>query len=283
MGEAQYGLLRQAASAGWLPFTLAFAWKALRDKRVARYASVVLYRAIGPHLPSGMEMAASLWGICQMYVRKQPEAAARAGFAGHALLAGNRLFQAMLNSPSGLIFADTPYSHSWQAIRLPEHRINLWIPELVAELEKLADSGPPVDADYPFVLSAGERRTETSNTSIRDSSWHRRGSFGSLSICTEDATRLNCQEGDWVRISTRRGSAEAQVELSDALQPGHISLPNGLGIDYRRADGVVERRGVALNELTGLDDRDPIAGTPWHKRVPARIERMAAAPESATA
>lgn len=286
VGEAQYGVLRRAASTGWLPFTLAFAWKALRDKRVARYASVVLYRTIGPHLPAGMEMAASLWGICQMYVRKQPEAAARAGFAGHALLAGNRLFQAMLNSPSGLIFADTEYSHSWQAIRLPEHRINLWIPELVAELEKLANSGPPVDAEYPFVLSAGERRTETSNTSIRDSSWHRKGSYGGLSMCTEDATRLNCQEGDWVRIRTRRGSAEAQVELSDALQPGHVSLPNGLGIDYRRADGVVERRGVALNELTGLADRDPIAGTPWHKRVPARIERierMAAAPESATA
>jgi hypothetical protein len=30
--------------------------------------------------------------------------------------------------------------------------------------------------------------------------------------------------------------------------------------------------GVAPNELTASDDRDPIAGTPWHKHVRARIE-----------
>ncbi len=58
------------------------------------------------------------------------------------------------------------------------------------------------------------------------------------------------------------------------LQPGHVSLPNGHGIDYRRADGSLEHRGVALNELTDIADRDPIAGTPWHKHVPVRIERV---------
>ena len=70
------------------------------------------------------------------------------------------------------------------------------------------------------------------------------------------------------------GSAEAPVELTDELQPGHVSLPNGQGLDYRRADGTVERRGVAVNELTNVNDRDPIAGTPWHKHVPVRIERV---------
>ena len=53
------------------------------------------------------------------------------------------------------------------------------------------------------------------------------------------------------------------------------------GIDYRQADGGGVHRGVALNELTGLADRDPIAGTPWHKHVAARIERADAAPEVA--
>ena len=53
-----------------------------------------------------------------------------------------------------------------------------------------------------------------------------------------------------------------------------MSLPNGHGIDYRRSDGTLDRRGVLLNELTGTDDRDLIAGTPWHKYVPIRLQRL---------
>ncbi|WP_296447576.1 molybdopterin-dependent oxidoreductase [Rhodoferax sp. UBA5149] len=282
VGPAQYGFLRKAAGWGLLPYALAFGWKSMRDKRVARNAPVVLYRTLGPHMPKGMAAGASLWGICQMYVRQQPQAAARAGFGGHPILAANRLFKAIVGSPSGVIYADTEYSHSWKAVRLPGQRINLWIPELLPEIEKLAQGGPAVDAQYPFVLSAGERRTETSNTTFRDSSWHKKGPFGTLRMCPQDAAALGCQAGEWVRVTTRRGSADAEVELSEALQSGHVSLPNGLGLDYRRADGVVERKGVPLNELTGVTERDPIAGTPWHKRVPARIERIpTSAPVSA--
>jgi len=34
--------------------------------------------------------------------------------------------------------------------------------------------------------------------------------------------------------------------------------------------------GVPANDLTSLEWRDPLAGTPWHKHVPARIEPVAA-------
>jgi hypothetical protein len=34
--------------------------------------------------------------------------------------------------------------------------------------------------------------------------------------------------------------------------------------------------GVAPNELTSGDHRDPIAGTPYHKHVPARLEPVSA-------
>jgi anaerobic selenocysteine-containing dehydrogenase len=124
------------------------------------------------------------------------------------------------------------------------------------------------------VLSAGERRSDTSNTSIRDPAWHRKGPFGTLRISPQDATRLGCADGDWVRVTTRRGSADAPVEISSELQPGHVSLTNGHGIDYHEGDGTLVRRGVALNELTSVEDRDPIAGTPWHKHVAARLENL---------
>jgi hypothetical protein len=51
------------------------------------------------------------------------------------------------------------------------------------------------------------------------------------------------------------------------MQPGHVSLPNGLGLDFPD----LGTTGVALNELTAGEDRDWLAGTPWHKYTPARV------------
>ena len=274
LDDGSYRLLRHAAGLGMTAFGLAFAWKSQRDRQVARYAPVVLYRTLARRLPAGMDAAAALWGICQMYVRQNPVPAGRAGFGGSPLRAGNDLFEAIIRSPSGVVFAVSEYAESWKAVRYPGQRINLHIPELMPELASLESGQPGGDTDYPFVLSAGERRSDTSNTSIRDPAWHRKGPFGTLRINPQDAAGLACADGDWVRVTTRRGTADAPVEISSELQPGHVSLPNGHGIDYHQADGTLVRRGVALNELTSVEDRDPIAGTPWHKRVAARLDRL---------
>lgn len=276
LSERDYRFLRRAARFGLTAFALAFAWASKRNPRLARCASVVLYRTLGPQLPAGLAPAASLWGLAHLYVRRQPEAARRAGFGGSALAAGNALFRAIIDSPSGVIFAVSEYADSWKAVRRPGHRIELAIPELLDELKSL-DAGLPAPApEFPFVLSAGERRSDTSNTAVRDVSWHRKGAYGTLRMNPVDAAALGCDDGDWVSIVTARGAAEAPVEVTDELQRGHVSLPNGQGLDYRRADGSIERHGVAVNELTDVKDRDPIAGTPWHKHVPVRIERLAA-------
>jgi hypothetical protein len=58
------------------------------------------------------------------------------------------------------------------------------------------------------------------------------------------------------------------------MQPGHVSLPNGLGVDFPGEHGGTPITGVAPNELTASEDRDWLAGTPWHKHVPARLERV---------
>jgi anaerobic selenocysteine-containing dehydrogenase len=62
------------------------------------------------------------------------------------------------------------------------------------------------------------------------------------------------------------------VEVSDAMQAGHASLPNGFGLQSPGPDGEMIVTGVAPNSLTASDWRDEFAGTPWHKHVPARIE-----------
>jgi anaerobic selenocysteine-containing dehydrogenase len=126
---------------------------------------------------------------------------------------------------------------------------------------------------YPFVLTAGERRSFTANTILRDPGWRKRDGRGALRLSPHDAGRLGIEDGGRARLSTKRASVEVVVEVTDAMQPGHLSLPNGLGVDYPGEDGPIGS-GVAPNELTVAADRDWVAGTPWHKHVPASLEAI---------
>ena len=69
-------------------------------------------------------------------------------------------------------------------------------------------------------------------------------------------------------------STEAVVEITDTLQDGHVTLPNGLGVAYTDERGQRVTHGTAPNELTSSEDCDRIAGTPWHKHVRANIEAI---------
>jgi anaerobic selenocysteine-containing dehydrogenase len=90
-----------------------------------------------------------------------------------------------------------------------------------------------------------------------------------------DAERLGVASGGRVRVTTRRGSTLATVEVNECMQAGRVSLPNGLGLFYLDEAGRPIVHGVPPNELTASEDRDWIAGTPWHKHVRAQLEAVA--------
>ena len=75
-----------------------------------------------------------------------------------------------------------------------------------------------------------------------------------------------------MRITTQGGEAVAVAEINETVQPGYVSLPTGYGLSYSPAGGDSEIVGVAPNQLTSTQWLDSIAGTPWHKHVPARLE-----------
>jgi anaerobic selenocysteine-containing dehydrogenase len=191
------------------------------------------------------------------------------------LEAGNALFEAILSSRSGVTFTVDDYEDTWAYTARPDRRFSVEIPELLDELGTLATEEPDAAfADYPFVLSAGERRSSTANTIYRDPAWRKKDFDGSLRISPTDAERLGLVDGGRARVVTEGGAAEAVVEINPTMQPGHISLPNGQGLDTVDEDGRTLRTGVAPNDLTRSDRRDWLAGTPWHKNVPARVEAV---------
>jgi anaerobic selenocysteine-containing dehydrogenase len=264
--EADYAPLRAAAAVSREAFAAAFFTATSENPKLGELAPIVLYRTLGPTLPNGAASAAILWGASHRTALNFPEGVKRAGFTGEGLEPGEKLFEAILTSRSGVVFTIDEYEDSWRRVKTEDGRINLAIPELI-EMMKELDADPTVnDAEFPMMLSAGERRSFTANTIFRDNSWRKKDADGALRISADDAATHGLITGSKARIVTARGSAEVVVEVSEMMRSGHMSLPNGLGVGTSD-----DRTGVAPNELTDSAYRDPIAGTPLHKNVPARL------------
>ncbi|KMO79950.1 molybdopterin-dependent oxidoreductase [Mycolicibacterium obuense] len=269
--DSELAPLRDAAERGLDEFAAAFLTAVGANPGLAKVLPFVLYETLGPALPDGLAGAAALWGLAQKTAMTYPEAVRRAGHAD-----GNALFEAILTGRSGITFTVHEYEDDFALITHDDRRISIAIPEMLAEVEKLTETPAALTSpEFPIVLSAGERRAFTANDILRDPSWRTRDAQGALRVSPADAAALGLCDGGRARISTAAGTAEAVVEISDAMLPGHASLPNGFGVDYVDAEGHVVAPGVAPNALTSSRWRDAYAGTPLHKHVPARIEAMA--------
>ncbi|MEU6187572.1 molybdopterin-dependent oxidoreductase [Nocardia sp. NPDC047038] len=269
LGEQDYAPLRAALAQGRDAYALAMLTVSA-DPAKAKLAPVLLYRTLGPTLPNDASAAALLWVAAHNCVRKFPASVEQAGY-GTGLPAGERLFEAILSGEHGIVTTEDSYEETWN--RLRGKKVQLDIPELLEVVAGLPDMSSDSD-DWPFVLSAGERRAFTANTIMRDYDWRKRDGAGVLRISAIDAQRLGLVAGDRVRVTTRRGSAEVAVEPTARMRAGHLALPNGFGLDVAEADAEPISIGVAPNELTRFDSRDEWVGTPWHKYVEARLELL---------
>ncbi len=268
--------LRAAAAESYDAFAAAFMGAAAENPKLAAAGAVVLYETIGRTLPDGMEMGAAMWFSAQQLAMRYTDAVRAAGFEGQEPTdLGNAVFDALIQNRDGIVFTRHEHGDGWNLLRTPDNKIQLEIPEMLDGLDKLSelDASYATD-DFPFVLSAGERRSFTANTIMRDPAWRKKDLEGALRMSPADAEAIGAAEGDRIRITTEAGSAVAVLEVNDTMQSGHISLPNGLGLGYAPAGGDQEITGVAPNELTSADWKDPIAGTPWHKHVPAQLEKV---------
>ena len=246
--------------------------KVMTDPRLAPLAPVLLYRTMD--LPDEAREGAVVFGLVVKAAMEHGPSLARAGFTGSPMEAATKLFDAILASESGVVFAVDEWADVVRRIRTPDKKIHIALPDMLAELGRVvARPVETIDDAFPFVLTAGERRSFTANTIIRDPSWRKKDHDGALRISADDARTLGVATGERVRLTTRRDSVVVPIEVSDSMQRGHVALPNGLGLGYP-VDHTTTVTGIALNELTSTEDRDAFVGTPWHKHVPARIERV---------
>jgi anaerobic selenocysteine-containing dehydrogenase len=273
MTDEEVAPLHAAAAKGRTAYAKELTRVVAERPHLAGVMTVLLYETLGPTLGAGNENAASVWAVARNFARRYPESLRRAGFSGEGDELGEALFDAILKNRSGVVVSVDPYEETWRRIR--NGKINLTISELLPELKSLRDEHLSRNPEFPFVLSAGQRRSSTANTIIRDPQWRPKDPAGALWMNPTDASGLGVQSGGRVRVITKRANAEAVVEVTDTMLPGHVALPNGVGLWYPDREGQEFQHGVAPNELTASEDRDWFAGTPFHKHVLARIERVA--------
>jgi formate dehydrogenase alpha subunit len=124
------------------------------------------------------------------------------------------------------------------------------------------DPGEVPDESYPYVLITGRIREHYNNGSMS------RRSLGIaeivpeelVEISPEDATALNVANGDWVRVSSRRGEVSVRAKVTGRSQAGNVFM-------------TFHHRNALTNILTS-EHRDPIAGTPEYKACAVRIEKV---------
>ncbi|MFE3445011.1 molybdopterin-dependent oxidoreductase [Nocardia sp. NPDC059180] len=282
--DATIQRLRRAALCGRDTFGASFLATIAAKPALGKLAPYLLYETLGTTLSPQLRGAAVLWGISQICSLSNPKAVARAGFTGTGLEPGNKLFDSIIDSPTGVVFTDDTWDDVWHYVKRKDRRFTIAIDSLLTQVRELKTARSVWTSDeFPLVLAAGERRSFTANTIFRNPDWRRRDKHGCLRISADDAAELHLTDGEQARLVTHSGSATVTIEISEMMRAGNIALPNGLGLDFPATNGARTSEGVSPNELTSLGLKDDFAGTPWHKHVPARLEALTAPPNTAKA
>ena len=179
---------------------------------------------------------------------RTPTASRRAGFTRATASSGRALFDAILASPSGVVFTgrrarrDLARGSSTDDGTASTSRC----PSCSTSSRRWPrPTSPGTSADFPFVLSAGERRSFTANTIIRDPAWRKKDPSGALRISPADADRLGLVDGGRARLTTKRGRGGGRPSRSPTscsratsrcrTASGSTTPVDGAGADERRA------------------------------------------------
>jgi anaerobic selenocysteine-containing dehydrogenase len=246
--------------------------------------ALVLYHTLGATLPDGTAAAAPLWQAAQICAKRDPAAVRRA--LGDKPVPDNQLgdalFDTVVGSRSGAAITEHSYDEVWSLVSHPDQKVRLAIPSMLEWLDRLDPAVAGAPKDYPFVLAAGQRRMFNANQIFRDPAWRRDDPDGALLINASDLEALGASDGDWIAVRSPAGRVVVRCKADDSVRQGLLALPHGYGQSYPAKDGEQLTNGPRINALTDSLHCDPVAGTPYHKHVAVRLEKLTTAEATAS-
>ncbi|MDT9691601.1 molybdopterin oxidoreductase family protein [Streptomyces sp. P9(2023)] len=140
-------------------------------------------------------------------------------------------------------------------------RVELLPAPIAADLPRLRTA---LDAEPGGLVLVGRRHLRSNNSWLHNAPSLNGGSNRcTLQIHPADADRLGLADGKPARITAEGGALEVEVEITDAVRSGVVSLPHGWGHDRpgTRLTVAAARPGVNVNQLLDGSRLDPLSGT----------------------
>ncbi|MCP4005575.1 MAG: molybdopterin-dependent oxidoreductase [bacterium] len=188
------------------------------------------------------------------------------------------LFKKLLENPQGLLLCRADPEDNWSQVSHPDKKAVLDTPEVLAlfrDLEIPDDTDFRKNSEFPFILQTGERTDSNANTIHRDPSWRKALHTSYLRMNSSDAQELAVEDGERVRLVTEYAEVTVPAMLSEDIYRGNLSMPHGYGLLSRDPEtGKMEPVGVNVQELIRASHREPLSGIPFHKAIPARVEKL---------
>jgi anaerobic selenocysteine-containing dehydrogenase len=163
-----------------------------------------------------------------------------------------------------------------EALRTKSGRVELAPAELLADVPRLRTAIDEL-SNRDLVL-VGRRHLRSNNSWMHNIEVLVKGKARcTLHVHPDDASKLGVTDGGVARVTSRVGSVDAVVEVTDAIRPGVVSLPHGWGhgVPGTRMRVAAERAGVNSNVLTDHEAIDPLSGTSVLNGIPVVVAPVA--------
>jgi anaerobic selenocysteine-containing dehydrogenase len=154
-------------------------------------------------------------------------------------------------------------------------RIALAPEVFVKDLARLGGEETVTD-EFPFAL-IGRRHLRDCNSWLHNSEVLVKGKNRcTLLINKTDAEKLNLQNNQTVKVSSRTGAVELPAEITENIAPGVVSIPHGYGHDRKgvRLDTAKNHAGVSLNDLTDHALIDELTGNAAFSNTKVRVQTI---------
>jgi anaerobic selenocysteine-containing dehydrogenase len=219
-------------------------------------------------------------GVTQLFAMNHSQALQEEGTISGEGNAGEELYQKLLDHPEGVLLCRTDPSKNWEQLRSSDKKAVLDSPEVLDRFRNLEipkDTDFRTRADFPFILQTGERSDYNANTIQRDPTWRQKERDSYLRMHETVAEQLGVSDGEMVRLITEHAETSVMARVTDDIYPGNLSMPHGYGLVWENEEtGELEPQGVNVQELISAQHRDPLSGVPYHKYIPARVEKLEA-------
>jgi len=276
-GDNVLAPLRETARRSRPEFAAAFRTFMAENPSAASVAALVLYHTLGQTLPDGTAAAAPLWNAALACAKRSPQAVRRAIGAPDEVpdqALGDALFDAIVGTRQGVAVTHHEYDEVWSLIGHPDRKIRLAVPGMLEWLARLDPESAGAPKEFPYLLAAGQRRMFNANQIFRDPKWRRDDPDGALLVNPADLGELGARDGDWIAVESVVGRLVVRCKIDGSMRRGQLALPHGYGQAYPTEGGERLTNGPRINLLTESGNRDPIAGTPYHKHVAVRLLRL---------